>query len=245
MFSNTITFSADKHVLDDKEVHPTPIKVNVPQWFKKLPSKENVVKNCMPFLDALTTGYCLKVTADIEVDFNNEETNQTSSKSSYAFDEQFCRDNGINGQTNSEAVHPRTQLEGSPLVNKNNCQTVQKIIYPFTIQTPKGYSCLFVPPLNNRDERFEIISGIVDTDSYPLEINFPYTLNGDKFERFTTTIKKGTVFAQVIPFKRESWKMKFINKLRHKKISNHFWYKWLTMFQHKYKKYAWKKKTFY
>ncbi len=66
---------------------------------------------------------------------------------------------------------------------------------------------MFVPPLNNGDDRFEIISGIVDTDTFTSYINFPIILNGDKYPVLETIIERGTPYVQVIPFKRDSWKM--------------------------------------
>jgi hypothetical protein len=65
-----------------------------------------------------------------------------------------------------------------------------KIINPWKIKTPKGYSCLFVSPLNNSDDRFSIISGIVDTDTFPNEINFPIIINGDKIPCFRKQLLK-------------------------------------------------------
>jgi hypothetical protein len=105
-------------------------------------------------------------------------------------------------------VHPIKQLEGSPFIEKNKNLPFYKILNPWKIKTPKGYSCLFVPPLNNADDRFSIISGIVDTDTFPNEINFPVVVNGDKYPVLETLIKKGTPYVQVIPFKRDNWKIK-------------------------------------
>ena len=83
---------------------------------------------------------------------------------------------------------------------------------PWIIKTPPGYSCLFVPPLNNTDDRFFIIPGIVDTDTFPNEINFPIVINGDKYPTLDTLFKKGTPYVQIIPFKRDKWKMKITGK---------------------------------
>jgi hypothetical protein len=138
-------------------------------------------------------------------------------------------------------VHPTRQLEGSPLVNKNKNLPFYKILNPWKIKTPKGYSCLFVSPLNNSDDRFSIIPAIVDTDTYIHEINFPIVINGDKYPTLETTIEKGTPYVQVIPFKRDSWKMKF--KLRKaKEIINSRIFFNLTLLN-KYKNKFWKKKS--
>ena len=99
-----------------------------------------------------------------------------------------------------------------PFVSKNKSLPFHKLLNPWTIKTPPGYSCLFLPPMNNSDDRFSIIPGIVDTDTFPYEINFPIIINGDKYPILETVIKIGTPIVQVIPFKREKWKMKIITK---------------------------------
>jgi hypothetical protein len=124
--------------------------------------------------------------------------------------------NGGNAQ-----VHYQHQLEGSSFLKKNKNFSVLKILNPWVIKTPPGYSCLFVPLLNNADDRFEIISGIVDTDKWNLEVNFPFVINGDKYETLTTTIKRGTPFVQVIPFKRDSWKMKLKTRTGREALKNY------------------------
>ena len=54
--------------------------------------------------------------------------------------------------------------------------------------------------------------GIVDTDTFPTEINFPIVINGDKYPTLETILKKGTPYVQIIPFKRDKWKMRIIGK---------------------------------
>ena len=123
------------------------------------------------------------------------------------------KDININADMKSSA-HPPFQLEGSPQLKKNFNFPAMKFYNPWRIQTPSGYSCLFTPPLNRVDERFEIISGVVDTDIYEEYINFPFILKKDylleniKDGKFLSIIEKGTPYCQIIPFKRESWKMK-------------------------------------
>jgi|TARA_A100000172_G_scaffold77338_1_gene61615 hypothetical protein len=242
--SNWIKFKAPEVILNDKEITPTPIKTEVPEWFKKLDGTKDLVKNCMPFMDTLTNGYALKLPADLEIIFNDKETGETSLRCPYMHNPVFTQKHGIN-INDKESVHLRHQLEGSPILNKNNNQTIQKIVYPFTIITPPGYSCLFLPPMNNTDDRFSIIPGIVETDKYFFETNFPFVLNGDKYNTMHTTLKKGLVFAQVIPFKRESWKMKLEQFTKKEMKEKDNWFvKFLSKFKHKYKNTAWSKKNF-
>lgn len=240
-----IEFFTQPEIATDKSILPVPIKLNIPEWFKKLDSKDDLVKNCMPFLDTITTGYALKTTSDIYIKHNfldDDNRPATEMKCPYHANPAFYDRLAINVNKYDNAEHPRWQLEGSPLLNKNSNLKVNKIVYPITVRTPKNYSCLFVPPLNNKDDRFEIIPGIVDTDTYPMETNFPFIVNGDKYPKLEFTIKKGTVFAQVIPFKREAWKMKV--KTHRQSASDSYTYRWFTILKHKYKNIAWNKKTF-
>ena len=94
--------------------------------------------------------------------------------------------------------------------------------------------------MNNTDDRFSIIPGIVDTDSFDSEINFPIIINGDKYESLDTVIKKGTPYVQIIPFKRDNWKMKISSS----NLSHNFIKKMLYPLRliHAYKTDIWKKK---
>ena len=137
-------------------------------------------------------------------------------------------------------MHGRQQLKGSPYIEKNMNQPFHKIINPWIIKTPPGYSCLFLPPMHNTDDRFSIIPGIVDTDTFKLEINFPIVINGDKYKSLKTTIERGTPFVQVIPFKRQSWKMKIEPSNVKQRELDGFFYRMKLI--HNYKNLFWSKK---
>ena len=117
---------------------------------------------------------------------------------------------------------------------------MQKFLNPWIIKTPPGYSCLFVPPLNNADDRFSIIPAIVDTDSFTMWINFPFIVNGDKYPVLDTELKKGTPYVQVIPFKRDSWKMKIEEQ---KEVEKMWLGKYFLKKLHNYKQTFWNKDT--
>jgi len=252
MFENNIEFIASKEYINitDQSLYPQPASKNIPQWFKKLGNDSNNVnllnvKNCMPFLDTLTTGYVLKMPYDLHIkhNFENPKTKQKDAfqRTNSNVWSDTVRKYNINFPLNPQ-FHPPEQLQGSSLVEKNKNLAFHKILNPWKIQTPEGYSCLFVSPLNNTDDRFSIIPGIVDTDTHSIEVNFPFVVNGDKYPVLETTIKVGTPFVQVIPFKREAWKMhvKSVNNKEPEKSRFNFF----LALRDFYKKNKWNKKIF-
>lgn len=183
---------------DDKTLPPPiPASRDIPEWYKKLdrysggekrPSTDKVIstiKTCIPVLDSLTAGYLIKSAADL---FIHEK--QDTPKYEWA-------------AHNLIGFHPAHQFRGYPdTTTLDDGPPAPKFNNPWVIETPKGYSCLFIPP-SHRDLPFRILTGIVDTDTYKNPVNFPFIVKPD----FEGLIPKGTVIAQVIPFKREAWKM--------------------------------------
>jgi hypothetical protein len=82
---------------------------------------------------------------------------------------------------------------------------LMKFHNPWIISTPKGWSVYFKNPSNNWSNDIELIEGIVDTDTYQSEVNFPYVWTGS--EEGEWVIPRGTPLIQVIPFKRTKTKM--------------------------------------
>lgn len=171
----------------------------MPNWYKKTESyvtgkKEffedsinETIKKCIPVFDAITTGYILYTQVDIDV----------SEKDGMPYYHWPSQD--------AIGFHP---IQQAPLHPSQNGYPYAKWNNPYAIMTPPGYSILCVPPLH-RDSVFEILTGIVDTDTYNTPINFPFTL---KDPNWTGIIPAGTPMAQIIPFKRQSFKMKMGNQ---------------------------------
>jgi hypothetical protein len=215
MLDKEIEFSAHEDYFQIKEDYPIPAKLNIPAWFKNLEHStlNRTIKGCMPFLDSLTAGYLLKMPQDLHIRHNVDNKNEKGEVFKDSFQtfalhgtSQVLHAKNLNLNSGAD-IHHVKQLMGSPLIDKNKNLPFYKILNPWKIKTPKGYSCLFVSPLNNSDDRFSIIAGIVDTDTFTQEVNFPIVINGDKYPILETTIKKGTPYVQIIPFKRDPWKM--------------------------------------
>jgi len=248
MFNKEIEFSAHEDYFELKEDYPTPIKLNIPDWYKKLEHTivNITIKGCVPFLDSLTSGYLLKFPQDFHVKHNIDNKNEKGEEFKDSFQtfglhdmQQILNAKRINLNSGMD-THSLKQLEGSPLIEKNKNLPFYKIVNPWKIKTPKGYSCLFVPPLNNSDDRFHIIPAIVDTDTFPNEINFPIVINGDKYPVLETTIKKGTPYVQVIPFKRNNWKMTLRSRKQNEVQKSRLFYGLKIL--HIYKEKYWSKK---
>ena len=248
MLDKIITFSAHEEYVNyiDNADKPCPIKTNIPDWYKKLKHSpgHKTIKGCMPFLDSLTSGYLLKVPQDMRITHNITNP-ETGKKDSFAHAGQLDAGYFFSRMLNLAAdpareTHNTNQLTGAPHIEKNKNLPLYKILNPWIIKTPPGYSCLFLPPMNNADDRFSIIPAIVDTDKFTHEVNFPIVINGDKYETLETIIRKGTPYVQVIPFKRDSWKMKIegftVKEIAPKKIL--YFLKILDIYKEKY----WSKK---
>jgi|TARA_E500000318_G_C3559392_1_gene212679 hypothetical protein len=252
MFDKEIEFSAHELIISDKSVYPKPIKLNIPEWYKNLKHTvgDETIKGCIPFMDSLTTGYVLSLPQDFKL-FHNTTNPETGEENQIALVPSHAHHSYIEDYLLSECnlnmkaeAHPPKQVEGSPLVKKNNNCPFFKILNPWKIKTPPGYSCLFVPPLNNSDDRFSIIPGIVDTDTFPAYINFPCIVNGDKYKTLETDLKKGTPYVQIIPFKRDNWRMKtdFIKQVDKVK-SKIYLFRAAGKIINRYKNFFWSKKS--
>jgi hypothetical protein len=112
----------------------------------------------------------------------------------------------VNSPISIVTEHVKSQTSFFPVPEEYEEQP-HKWTNHWKITTPKGYSCLFIHPLNSPQLPFHSFSGIVDTDKHPLIINFPFVFKKD----FEGVIPAGTPIIQIIPFKRDSWDLKVID----------------------------------
>ncbi len=219
-FTNTIGFPELEK--------PQPASAFIPDWYKntsgyiggkKEPNGsgrvQETIKKCIPVFDAITAGYIITSPADIWVSIKDK-------------DQHFEWAN-----FNLVSFHPIAQAPEHPAKKP---YAYPKWMNPWSIRTPKGYSVLFTQPMH-RESVFTILPGVVDTDRYYAPVNFPFVINDPTFEGL---IPKGTPIAQVVPFKRESWKMEFGDEVQLKEQSNvsinletKFFDKYKTMFWHR------------
>jgi hypothetical protein len=179
---------------------PKPSSSMLPEWYKKQGKYSNgvkkiqsdtgtynhTVKACMPVFDVISAGYTFTLSADVNIykdDFGN-----------------------INSSWSTELMslvthHPQQQYDMFSIPPEFDPVGL-KFMQPWIVETPPGYSCLFVSPMYRDDLPFYSLPSIVDTDRHPAPVNFPFFLRKD----FTGILESGTPIMQIIPFKREEWK---------------------------------------
>jgi hypothetical protein len=190
---------------------PEPARSVIPNWYKDMDSYlnkekkpvgeghvETTIKRCMPVFDAITAGYIIKSYVDVYVSQN--EATQVSRSTGKS---KKIKSPGYQWPSHKPIeFHPNEQAPDHPMANKF---MYPKWMNPWGIKTPPGYSCLFIQPVH-RESVFTILPGVVDTDNYYAPVNFPFVLNDTSYEGL---IPAGTPIAQVIPFKRDPWELKF------------------------------------
>lgn len=210
-----------------------PAKNFIPDWYKDIKgyNKNNLniekdgnhpilnLKSCMPFFDSFTTGYIVELAQDIYVEIIDNQP-----KVSWI------------GYPDPLAIRE---------VNENIMPTPHGYLdnhfvwqYPHILNAKKGYSAIVTHPFNRHDLPFITLTGIIDLDVLVGNGNIPFFIK-DGFEGL---IPRGTPILQIIPFKRESWKIKKDDSLIEKNNKENI-YKSRSMIGW-YKLNRWQKKEF-
>jgi len=177
-------------------------KKHIPQWYKDtkpfnnnnitFDSFDHPVKNmksCMPFMDSLTSGYMIELWCDLHFQIVDKEK-------------------GIHyvrwGTSNPIPVAIRRDNHNELLPIPVGFEYTHYLWQlPVTIKTPKGYSTIATHPFNRFDLPFLTLTGIIDSDHNVGGGNIPFFIKKD----FEGVIEKGTPIMQIVPFKRETWKL--------------------------------------
>ena len=182
-------------------VIPPPIQAGkvIPDWWKKLPhtyperdhfgSQSMIAKKCMPLQDIMTLGYIIPLQGDVQVMTNIDGSVIKVVNPSEIKVAEFHSLDQVGGKQNAP---------GAPT------QPI-KFINHWIIKTAPGWSTLFIPPVNHMSPLFTCFGGMVDTDTYPKEVNFPAVWHAKNYD---DKLKAGTPLVQVIPIKRNSFPKK-------------------------------------
>ena len=189
----------------DSETVPTKSVSVLPEWYKDLAGYKQgtshsleylnpindrgsdgsdvSTKLCLPFFDAMASGYMYLLEDDVLVDINE------NGKPSVSWDQ------------NSQLIDIRPAVD---MAIPEDCHPIQfGVKMKYYWETPKNYSTLIIHPLNRPDLPFYVPSAIVDSDIWGLPAFIPFFIK----KNFIGKIKKGTPVFQMIPIKREAWNL--------------------------------------
>jgi hypothetical protein len=229
MINKKIKFSVPEY---DFIETPSPAKQHIPDWYRdserfiggKFKISQNGASNhglklCVPFLDAMTSGYMATLWTDVVV----EQTELGPTLRWRMGPDPIEQRPRINKTLPTPAGHDDTSYAWKSL---------------FNIQTPKGYSVLITHPLNRSDLPFTTLSGIADSDKTLARGKLPFFLKSG----FEGIIPVGTPMYQIIPIKREGWVGEDDKSIEHEGLKNEIKtsrhaYGW-------YKKFKWDRKSY-
>lgn len=190
---------------------PQPAINYMPKWYKELPpftsgnkpqydersrQANSTAKLCMPFFDTFVSGYIQETWTDILVESDGDGGVFINSANPRL--EQF----GIRNHT------PHGSVPHGYLSIHTHWMT------QWEPKTPKGWSSIYMHPMNHYELPFLTINGIMDTDRWWIGGGLPFYLQ----EGFEGIIPKGTPMYQVMFFKRENWKSKVHNEFDEKEF---------------------------
>jgi hypothetical protein len=197
-----------------KEIEPSPKPAQqfVPEWYKNTLNYESnlggarklidYVKNinkgdaayhatfkmCQPFLDAMTSGYMVTLPATIVV---VQEVGKDGVKHPRLY-----------WNTTFNIADAQDPLVASRFPTPHGySKELFRWINNWKIETPAGYSLLYVHPINRNELPFHTLTGFVDSDKLPNPVVLPFVIK----DGFEGEIPLGTPIAQVFPIKRDNW----------------------------------------
>tara|TARA_A100001035_G_scaffold150717_1_gene118675 strand:+ start:1904 stop:2563 length:660 start_codon:yes stop_codon:yes gene_type:complete len=181
-----------------KQFSPKPICEDYPKWLDKTNSDENEfsIKNCGPAMDWINSGYII---------YNAWE---------YTLKEKI---QNFRKGTEIESQNPRPEIRKiNPSIYSGLCAPIPngphsffRLETDFKVVTPPGYSCMVMQPFYDfNNKNYTLFPGIIDTDKHDWVISTMGVAHDKE-----TVVWPGDRVLQIIPFKRDEWKMEVRNEM--------------------------------
>lgn len=236
---NKIKFIPEDDIANAIFEQPVPASKLIPEWYRNSPlhmdgtnlplnqfsTTNATIKKCIPIFDSITSGYMFTLFCDV---FFVDENSYNGNRAIW------------NRNSPKEPLSTHAQNQLGLMKGPYEHSEIFKWHFPYTIRTPKGYSCMFMHPNQRYDLPFKTLSAIVDTDKHPIPINFPFFLD----KNFIGKIAKGTPICQILPFKREEWHMSIENNIKEQKKFFYEREKQKTYAEKRYRNEFWQRKKF-
>jgi hypothetical protein len=187
---------------EDESIRPMPASKFLPKWWNKIPlyadqpffsslRKPKTIKTCPSFAHYFSKGIVIPAWCDITFQYNKEDGSVSWAT-------------GGEGSGFKIESHPNWQFldygDYTPFAVKSTA--IMKLISPWNIITPKGWSVFQLPMYYENGRNWSVMPGIIDTDVHH-QINQQVALTDSDQEVF---IAKGEPLCVYIPFKREKEK---------------------------------------
>ena len=216
---------------------PKPARLYMPEWLKSMPrdieqlsgvDTVGTAKKCMPFVDTFLSGYIQELPCDLKISYGGQRAGTGEDVINYDWAGPFKPMSSREQSENRRLIFPKfpgfyhTELQWDTF---------------WEPETPKGYSTFYHHPSNRFDLPFQTMSGIIDTDKWPVTGPVPFLLR----EGFEGVIPQGTPLYQITFIKRENWESEHsgfdpkVEKLQYQARS---------VFTGGYKKKFWERKSF-
>ena len=192
-----ITFRCDPALIDLLP-RPVPAKAALPDWLRRLAPRVQssvhgrsirTVKQCPPFVDAMTHGFMLLLPCDVHVDAGR-----------FSWDWPLPAPDVAGHPRAPLSFHVPEQIAGSPLAH--GTQSAIKFNSFWTIEIEPGWSLMAVHPINRDDLPFRLVTGLVDADRFnDVGINFPAVWIDPAF---CGVLPRGTPVAQCYAVPRDA-----------------------------------------
>ena len=187
----------------------------VPDWYKSQPGSKDdeksipmgfatsTVKRCMPIFDAMTAGYILGAPCDIYLDATDPE------KLSWSVPLNVKK-----YEHELFSFHSPEQYESYPIDPSVYHKQLLRVMPTWAVGTEKGYSAFFMNPHHADESPLWAFSALVDTDEFVSDGHLSFLVKKD----FKGVIKQGTPLVQILPIKREDWKMETVSAPEARKL---------------------------
>ncbi|MBV8617631.1 MAG: hypothetical protein JOY84_02120 [Curvibacter sp.] len=182
---------------------PVPAREALPEWLRRMPPRAHselherairTVKQCPPFVDAMSQGFCILLPCDVRV-----------SRGCFSWDWELPPLGLDHHPASPLSFHVPAQLSGSPFASEG--RSALKFNSFWTIELEAGHALLAMHPVNRPDLPFRTFTGLVDADRFvDAGINFPALWNDPDFEG---VLPRGTPVAQCVVLRREALELQF------------------------------------
>jgi hypothetical protein len=192
-----VVFRCDPALTSDL-AQPIPARRALPGWLRAMPAtafshthglEVRTVKQCPPFVDAMSHGFVIPLPCDIHV---------RDGALSWDWDHPPLVVDAH--PTSPVSFHDPAQAAGTPLFKPD--VVFVKFNSFWTIELEPGYSLFATHPVNRADLPFRLLTGLVDCDRFrDVGVLFPAVWMNPEFEGI---VPRGTPVAQCFPVAREA-----------------------------------------